>query len=123
MPTEQPDWVNRHLNQDFPPRLPEGWSHPAPFAIARSVDTRHIKLVASVRGLDNPPFYLVETKGIFQERVYLAQDGSRHVGVGHYKCYQPPGTYDFEEAVRLAEAYLDRSLPVGPVVEHPRPSQ
>lgn len=115
--TGTPDWVERHLNQDFPPRLPDKWDHTMPFSISRRERGLLVKVVAGVKRLDLPPYYLVEAPDTGFGRAYLAPDGSRHVGVSPYKHPDPPGTHDFEEAVRLAESYLDGTLPHGPLVE------
>ena len=115
-----PDWIDRHLNQDFPPRLPDGWDHAMPFSLHRRVDGRWARIVAAVKSLDLPPQYLVEIDNMGFGRAHSDLNGVPHVGEFGYKNPDPPLIADFEEAVKLAEAYLSRALTPGPVVVHPQ---
>lgn len=112
--------ISAHLNQEFPPHLPEGWVLTAPFAISRQ--GREIaKVVAAVKSLHLPPHYLVEVPTMFG-RAYLDLEGVRHVGRSPYKHKNPPFIEDFNAAVALAESYLDGSLTVGAIVEDTTPA-
>lgn len=83
----------------FPPYLPGGFRQLVPFAIRRD----NVEIVPVVS--NGPCRFGVRFDGDFG-RAWLDGDLVRHYGVPPYKLQNPPTFASFDEAVRVASAYL-----------------
>ena len=75
-----------HLNQNFPPRLPDGWTQVTPFSISKHPPRDGgwgppLQLVAGVKGSDMAPHYFLQYRDPLYGRVHVDASGTRYVGV------------------------------------------
>lgn len=102
--------LTHHL-EPFPPHVPEGWFQGMPFSISRLSPGREtgVKVCPIVVSYATARQYTVQLRQPHSFRqVYLDAEGQQHASEPGYKLPNPPTFERFEDAVAVANAYLDR---------------
>ena len=103
MPETFQQQLERHL-EPFPPHMPEGWWQAMPFRISR---TGGVNVVAAVESHAAPRRYCIRLSNTALD-TYLDADGNKRASEDPmYKLRDKPYFEDFDEAVRVANAYVD----------------
>lgn len=94
--------LERHL-EPFPPFMPEGWYQAMPYRISR-VEGVHV--VAAVETTELPRRFCVRLSGTILDTYLDANGNKREAEDLYHKLRDLPYFERFEDAVRVADAYV-----------------